>query len=170
MIYSMFSIVLKLIQIWRFHFVGLGVMLKYRISQIWYSPVVLLKIKFLAIKKPHPPRYWGVGLKVDLVFLALSNTANGKPAVVAQSNTRSVLLSTKVENSLVVASHVSNDPAVHPVLMAQTPLTPLFGAPVGSAAGGSGYMHVESSSTVKLIFSGRGQHPTTLGVAFAPRH
>jgi hypothetical protein len=98
-----------------------------------------------------------VGLKVDLVLLALSNTANGKPAVVAQSDTRSVLLSTKVENSLVVASHVSNDAAVDPVLMAQTPLTPLFGAPVGSAAGGSGYMHVESSSTVKLIFSGRGQ-------------
>lgn len=118
----------------------------------------------VVVFKGRPPN--GVGGSL----LALSNTAIGKPAVVAQSDTRSVLLSTKVENSLVVASHVSNDHAVDPVLMAQTPLTPLFGAPVGSAAGGSGYMHVESSSTVKLIFSGRGQQPSTLGAAFAPRH
>jgi hypothetical protein len=55
MIDLVFSIVLKLIQVWRFHFVGLGMMLKYKISLIWYSPVVLLKIKFLGIKNPHPP-------------------------------------------------------------------------------------------------------------------
>jgi ferric-dicitrate binding protein FerR (iron transport regulator) len=102
-------------------------------------------------------------------LLALSNTAIGKPAVVARSSARSVLLTTKVENSFVVASHVSNDQAEDAALMAQTPLTPLFGAPVGSSTGGSGYMRVESSGVVKLIFSGRGPEPITLGVAFAPR-
>lgn len=68
MIDSVFSIILKLIQVWRVHFDGGEIMPRGRIFLIEYSPIVLLKIKFLAIKNPTP-RCWGVGLKVDLVFL-----------------------------------------------------------------------------------------------------
>jgi hypothetical protein len=97
-------------------------------------------------------------------LLALSNTAIGEPAVVSQSGERSVRLTTRVKNSFVVASHASNNA----VVTAQAPLTPLFGAPVGSAAEGSGYMEVKSQSTVIPAFSGDGQEPTTVAVAFAP--
>lgn len=102
-------------------------------------------------------------------LLALSNTANGKPAVVAQSSERSVQVTTKVKNSFVVASHVSNGQALDAAVTVQTPMTPLFGAPVGSATGGSGYMRVESTGTVVPVFSETGLEPITLGVAFAPR-
>jgi hypothetical protein len=68
-----FSIILKLIQVWRVHFVGGEIMPSGRIFLIEYFTIILLKIKFLAIKTPHP-RYWGVGLKVDLVFLGSTST------------------------------------------------------------------------------------------------
>jgi hypothetical protein len=55
MIDSVFSIILKLIQVWRFHFLGGEITPRGRIFLIEYSPIVLLKIKFLAIKKPLPP-------------------------------------------------------------------------------------------------------------------
>jgi hypothetical protein len=102
-------------------------------------------------------------------LLALSNTTSGKPAVVAKSSARSVQVTTKMNHSLVVVSHVSNDHAADAAPTAQAPMNPLFGAPVGSSAGGSGYMLVESTGMVKPIFSGAGLEPITLGVAFAPR-
>jgi hypothetical protein len=97
-------------------------------------------------------------------LIALSNTASGEPKVIAQSGKRSIQLTTRVNNSLVVASHVSNGL----VVTARAPLTPLCGAPVGSAAGGSGYTRVQSSSKVMFAFSGNGPEPTTVAVAFAP--
>ena len=69
---------------------------------------------------------------------------------------------------MVVASHVSNDSQWNAALTAQAPLTQLFGAPVGSATGASGYMRVQSSSKVMLAFSGNGPEPITVAVAFAP--
>lgn len=102
-------------------------------------------------------------------LLALSNTANGKPSVVAQSSSRSVKVTTRVENSIVVASHVSNDHVSDAESTAQAPMTSLFGAPVGSAVGSSGYILVEAPSTVLPVFSGTGGEPISVGVALAPR-
>ncbi|MBT8038431.1 MAG: FecR family protein [Verrucomicrobiae bacterium] len=101
-------------------------------------------------------------------LLALSNTANGGPAVIAQSGERSVRLTTKVDNSFVVAAHISNDQQPNAFLTARAPLTPLFGAPVGSATGGSGYMHVKSHSSVMPAFSGNGTAAITVAAAFDP--
>lgn len=100
-------------------------------------------------------------------LLALSNTAAGKPAVTAEGG-RAAQLTTPVKNAFLVVSHVSNDHSPSALATARDPLTPLFDGPVGSAAGGSGYMFVKSPGAVTPAFSGNEMEPVTVAVAFAP--
>jgi len=103
-------------------------------------------------------------------LLALSNTAAGAPAVTAEAETRSTRLTTPIENTFLVATHISNDHRKTAGDTAQSPLESLFSGPVGSAAGGSGYMRVASRSSVVPTFSTGSAEQVIAAAVFAPHH
>ncbi len=101
----------------------------------------------------------GIGVSV----LALSGTAPGV-SVTNGNDGQSTSLTTLVDDSFVVASHVNNGNSG----TAQPPLTPLLDAPVGSAGGGSGYQQVPVAGLVSPTFTGSTVRPVTVAAAFAP--
>jgi len=104
-------------------------------------------------------RHNGVGVSL----LALSGTASG--VAVTNSNTgQSTSLTTSMDDTFVVASHANNGNGA----TAQSPMTPLFDGPVGSAGGGSGYASVASAGPVTLSFSGSTTRPVTVAAGFDP--
>lgn len=94
-------------------------------------------------------------------LIALSNVANGV-SVSNGSDGLSVNLTTTAANSFVVVSHANNGSGA----AAQSPLTPLYGGPVGSAGGGAGYQLVVSPGLVTSTFTGSTARPVTVAAAF----
>ncbi|MBT8038428.1 MAG: sialate O-acetylesterase [Verrucomicrobiae bacterium] len=99
----------------------------------------------------------GIGVSV----IALSNVATGV-SVSNGSDGLSVNLTTTAANSFVVASNANNGT----IAAAQSPLTPLFGGPVGSAGGGAGYQFVATPGLLTPTFTGSTARPVTVAAAF----
>jgi hypothetical protein len=100
---------------------------------------------------------------VGVSLLAISGTASG--VALTNSNTgQSTTLTTVLADTFVVASHANNGSGA----TAQSPLTPLLDAEVGSAGGGSGYAYIASPGLVTLSFTGSTTRPVTVAAAFEP--
>ena len=110
----------------------------------------------------------GVPNGVGGSLLALSNTALGAPVATTAAAGRSVQVTSPDKNAFLVVSHVSNDHLPNASPTARDPMIPLFGGPVGSSAGGSGYMKVGLRGKVIATFSSSGGDPVTVGAVFAP--
>jgi hypothetical protein len=94
-------------------------------------------------------------------LIAVSGVRDGLGA--ANSNpAQTVGLTTTAAGSLVVAAHANNGGNG----AAQSPLTPLFDGPVGSAGGGTGYQLVDEVAAVDPTFTGSTDRPVTAAVEF----
>ena len=101
---------------------------------------------------------------IGVSLLAVSGTAPG--VAMTNSNTgQSTTLTTVLADTFVVASHANNGSGA----TAQSPLTPLLDADVGSAGGGSGYAYIASPGLVTLSFTGSTNRPVTAAAGFAPQ-
>ncbi|MFK7851640.1 MAG: hypothetical protein AB8D78_11745 [Akkermansiaceae bacterium] len=94
-------------------------------------------------------------------WMFLSGTADGVGPI-NSSTTQSVNLTTLVDGSFVVASHANNGNSG----AAQSPLTALLNADVGSAGGGSGYATVVTAGSGNYSFTGSNSRPATVAAAF----
>jgi hypothetical protein len=105
----------------------------------------------------------GTANGVGISLLALSDVAPGVGPTVGGDG-QSLSLTTTETNMFVVASHVNNGSGA----TAQSPLTPLFNGPVGSAGGGSGYQRVATASAITPTFTGSTSSPVSAAAAFHP--
>ncbi len=94
-------------------------------------------------------------------WMFLSGTADGVGAT-NSATSNSVGLTTTADNSLVVASHANNGSSG----AAQSPLTPLLNADVGSAGGGSGYAIVATAGAGTYSITGSTSRPVTVIAEF----
>ncbi len=100
---------------------------------------------------------------VGVSLLALSGTEPGV-ALTNGSDGQSTSLTTLVDDTFLVASHVNNGNGA----TAQPPLTPLLNDAVGSAGGGSGFQNVPTAGLVTPTFTDNTIRPVTVAAAFEP--
>lgn len=96
-------------------------------------------------------------------WMFLSGTIDGVGPV-NSATSQTVSLTTVADGSFVVASHANNGNSG----AAQSPLTALLNADVGSAGGGSGYTTVDTAGSGNYSFTGSTSRPVTVAAAFAP--
>lgn len=103
-------------------------------------------------------------------LMALANTRRGKPLAVIADKGVSVTVQSFASDSLAVASLVANDNLETARPLSKQPLTRVFGGPVGSSAGASGYHELTKPGSFTASFRAANQTSAIAVAVFEPAY